>query len=431
MFTTPSTVDRDWKTATTGSPPPAILDACGGAGVACIGHGRKDVIKAITKQMASCSYASYAHFKLGPVEKLSEWLVESTGERMRKVYLMCSGSEAIEAALKLSLEFHSWSTPQNKRINFITRTPSYHGTTIASLSASSHFTRRLPFLSSGILLESHFHPIPACNPYRDFLFNEEPTQDYVRRRLSELESMFLRLGPETVAAVIMEPIIGAALGCVPPPPGYMRGVKKMCERYGALLVFDEVMCGMGRSGSLHAWQSIEQNEREEVEEVVPDLQTVGKGFTGGYTPGSALLVGSKITGVMEREGGGVVEKEGVVGKVNENGAVLERLLRDGLGGRPHVGDIRGRGLFWGIEFVKDEETKEPFDVGLNVAQMVHKTAMKEFGVLVYNGQGCAGEGKGDHVMVMPAYDISVDELEMMVDGLGNAVESVFEKLGGN
>ncbi|KAK1781768.1 putative aminotransferase YodT [Copromyces sp. CBS 386.78] len=479
MFTTPSTVDRDWKTViafpkksssssisdllpqlakakghywitTTGS---KILDACGGAGVACIGHGRKDVIKAITKQMASCSYASYAHFKLGPVEKLSEWLVESTGERMRKVYLMCSGSEAIEAALKLSLEFHSWTTPQNKRINFITGTPSYHGTTIASLSASSHFTRRLPFLSSGILLESHFHPIPACNPYRDFLVNEEPTQDYVRRKLSELESMFLRLGPETVAAVIMEPIVGAALGCVPPPPGYMRGVKKMCGRYGALLVFDEVMCGMGRSGSLHAWQSIEQNEREEVEEVVPDLQTVGKGFTGGYTPGSALLVGSKITEVMEREGRvfthghtyqnnpvvaaaalavqGVVEREGLVGKVNENGAVLERLLRDGLGGHPHVGDIRGRGLFWGIEFVKDKETKEPFDVGLNVAQMVHKRAMKEFGVLVYNGQGCAGEGKGDHVMVMPAYDISVDELEMMVDGLGKAVESVFEKLGGN
>ncbi|KAJ4419457.1 hypothetical protein N0V85_001029 [Neurospora sp. IMI 360204] len=198
-----------------------ILDACGGAGVACIGHGRKEVIKAITKQMASCSYASYAHFKLDPVERLSEWLVESTGGMMKKVYLMCSGSEAIEAALKLSLEFHSW-TGSTKRTNFITRTPSYHGTTLGSLSASNHFSRRLPFLSSNILLESHFHPISACNPYRDHFFsvNElELTAAYVSRKLSELESMFLRLGPETVAAVIMEPIVGAALGCVPPPPG--------------------------------------------------------------------------------------------------------------------------------------------------------------------------------------------------------------------
>lgn len=277
--------------------------------------------------------------------------------------------------------------------------------------------------------------------------------------------MFLRLGPSTVAAVIMEPVVGAALGCVPPPPGYMRGVKAMCERYGALLIFDEVMCGMGRSGGnrLHAWQSIERRrsinndngneEVEVVEEVVPDLQTVGKGFTGGYTPGSALLVGSKIAEVMEKGKRvfthghtyqnnpvvaaaalavqGVVEKEGLVGKVKENGAVLERLLRNRLGGHSHVGDIRGRGLFWGIEFVIDRETKEPFDVGLNVAQMVHKRAMKDFGVLVYNGQGCAGEGKGDHVMVMPAYDVSVDELEMIVDGLGKAVESVFEKFGGN
>lgn len=274
--------------------------------------------------------------------------------------------------------------------------------------------------------------------------------------------MFLRLGPETVAAVTMEPIVGAALGCVPPPSGYMRGVKKLCERYGALLVFDEVMCGMGRCGSLHAWQSIERwsinenngKEEGEAEEVVPDLQTIGKGFTGGYTPGSALLVGSKIAEVMEKGKKvfthghtyqnnlvvaaatlavqkGVGEKEGLVDKVRENGAVLERLLRNRLSGHPHVGDIRCRGLFWGIKFVKDRKTKEPFDVDLNVAQMVHKTAMKEFGVLVYNGQGCAGEGRGDHVMVMPAYDISVDELELMVDGLGKAVEYVFEKLGAN
>ena len=465
-----------WIT-TTGS---KILDACGGAGVACVGHGRKEVIEAITKQMASCSYASYAHFKLDPVERLSEWLVESTGGRMDKVYLMCSGmsspthcrktfytdwlgplpkkgSEAIEAAIKLSLEYHSWassSSSTNKRTNFITRAPSYHGTTIASLSASGHFTRRAPFVSSNILLPSHFHSVSACNPYRDHLSyaHQETTQEYVTRKLAELESMFLRLGPDTVAAVIMEPIVGAALGCMPPPKGYMRGVKALCERYGALLVFDEVMCGMGRSGSgtLHAWQSIEGEGKGEV---VPDLQTVGKGFTGGYTPGSALLVGERIAGVMKRENKvfthghtyqnnplvaaaalavqvDVIQREGLLAKVRENEKVLERLLKQRLGKHPNVGDIRGRGLFWGIEFVRDRETKEPFDIELNVAQMVHRTAMKEFGVLVYNGQGCAGEGKGDHVMVMPAYDISEDELEMIVERLGKAVNRVFEKLVG-
>lgn len=380
-----------------------------------------------------------------------------------------TGSEAIEASLKLSLEYHSWISPpysgKPQRTNFITRSPSYHGTTLGSLSASNHHSRRLPFVSSGILLDSHFHSVSACNPYRDQLPNES-THKYVERKLAELESMFLRLGPETVAAVIMEPIIGASMGCLSPPAGYMKGVKQICEKHGALLVFDEVMCGMGRSGSLHAWQSIERSSstsvtergeeivvEEETEEVIPHLQTIGKGFTGGYTPGSALLVGSKISSLMKRDKRvfthghtyqnnplvaaaalavhrDVIEKEGLLENVRKQEKVLEQLLRQRLGGHPNVGDIRGRGLFWGVEFVKDKKTKEPFDVGLNVAQMVHRTAMKEFGVLVYNGQGCAGEGKGDHVMVMPAYDISVEGLEMIVDGLGKAIESVFERLGG-
>ncbi|KAK4137803.1 PLP-dependent transferase [Trichocladium antarcticum] len=273
---------------------PRILDACGGAGVACLGHGRRDIFGAITTQMKAYSYASYAHFKTTPVQELSDWLVDSTGAKMRKVYIMCSGSEAIEAALKLAIEYFVWQG-QPHRTNFIARDESYHGTTIGSLSASGHIARREPFQS--ILVSSRFHRVPACNPYRQRLGppGAESDADFVIRKAAELEAEFQRLGPDTVAAVLLEPVVGAALGCVPAPSGYLAAVRAVCDAHGALLVLDEVMCGMGRTGWTHAWQG-------EGEGVVPDLQTIAKGFAGGYQPASALLVGERVAGLMEREG---------------------------------------------------------------------------------------------------------------------------------
>lgn len=239
-----------------------------------------------------------------------------------------------------------------------------------------------------------------------------------------------------------EPVVGAALGCVPAVAGYLAAVKRVCARHGALLILDEVMCGMGRTGTLHAWQGEEG--------AAPDLQTVAKGFAGGYQPASALLVGGAVAGLMAREGRvfthghtyqnhpvvaaaalavqRAVEREGLLGNVRVQGELLGRLLRERLGDHPNVGDIRGKGLFWGVEFVKDKVTKEPFEPGLGVAQRVHKTAAREFRVLVYHGQGCAGGGRGDDIMVMPAYTVSSKLVAEIVERVAGAVEEVFRVL---
>jgi adenosylmethionine-8-amino-7-oxononanoate aminotransferase len=353
----------------------------------------------------------------------------------------------MEAALKLAIEYFTWMG-QPSRVNIIARDQSYHGTTLGSLSASGHVARREPF--RGILLPSRFHHIPACNPYRQRLSLAESDASFVARKAAELEAEFQRLGPTTVAAVVLEPVVGAALGCVPAVPGYLAAMQAVCVRHGALLVLDEVMCGMGRTGTLHAWQSEElEGGRGErlATTVVPDLQTVAKGFAGGYQPASALLVGEKVAGVMRREGKTfthghtyqnhpvvaatalkvqrVVEKERLLENVRVQGRLLERLLRERLEGHPNVGDIRGKGLFWGIEFVRDKKTKEPFEPGQQIAQRVQRIAMRDFKVLIYHGQGCAGGGRGDHVMIMPAYNISSKLITEIVERVACAVEEVF------
>lgn len=343
------------------------------------------------------------------------------------------GSEAVEAALKMSREYFVWKG-EPQRVNFIGRWESYHGTTIGSLSASGHVVRRGPFEP---MLLSQFHRISSCNPYRQRLDGESDTE-FVARKVQELEDTFQRLGPTTVAAVILEPTVGAALGCVPAVPGYLAAMKQVCERHGALMIFDEVMCGMGRTGTLHAWEQ---------EDTVPDLQTVAKGFSGGYQPASALLVGEKIAEVMRQDEKAfthghtyqnhpvvaatalkvqqIIQDEKLLCNVRTQGRLLERLLKERLGTHPNVGNIRGRGLFWGIEFVKDRKTKEPFDPALQISHQIFRVALKDFRVLVYHGQGCAGSGRGDHIMVMPAYNITSRLVEEIVERVASAVEEVF------
>ncbi|KAK3944608.1 pyridoxal phosphate-dependent transferase [Diplogelasinospora grovesii] len=426
-----------WYT-TTGT---KILDACGGAGVACIGHGRKDVMKAVASQMRRYSYTSYAHFRAQPVVELEEFLVESTGGKMQRVYLLCSGSEAVESSLKLAREYFLW-VGQPQRVNFIARWESYHGASLGALSVGGHVARRAPF--EPLLQQGRFGRISPCNPYRQRLTNPDGTVEsddqFVERKVAELEQEFQRLGPDTVCAVILEPVVGAALGCAPAVPGYLRAAKQVCDRHGALLILDEVMSGMGRTGSLHAWEQ---------EGIVPDLQTIAKGFGGGYQPASALLVGHKIAGTMKKEGKvfthghtyqnhpvvaaaalkvqSIIRDDNLLENVRAQGELLGRLLKERIGEHPNVGDIRGRGLFWGIEFVRDKTTKQPFDPTLQIALQVYKTAMQEMRVLVYTGQGCAGNGKGDHIMIMPAYNISGKLVRELVERVAGAIERVFER----
>lgn len=334
---------------------------------------------------------------------------------------------------------------QPQRVSFVAREESYHGTTVGSLSLSGHQTRRANFEE---ILLPNIHRVSACNPYRQQLPGESD-QDFVRRKAAELDEVFSKAGPGTIAALIAEPIVGAALGCVPSPPGYFKAMRAVCDRHGALLILDEVMCGMGRTGTLHAWEQ---------EGVVPDIQCVGKGLAGGYQPCSAVLAGRRVVEGMARAGASfthghtfqnhavvsaaalavqtIIQRDGLLANAREQGRRLEALLRQRLGAHPHVGDIRGRGLFWGVEFVRDRRARTPFEPSLQVARLVHEKAMAGLGggcgagggMLVYYGQGCAGGGEGDQVLVMPAYNVSLGVVLMIVQRLVDAVDAAFEEV---
>lgn len=337
--------------------------------------------------------------------------------------------------MKLAREYFVWrGEPQ--RVNYIAREESYHGVTIGSLSLGGHVARRAPF--EDLLLSSKVHRIPACNPYRQRLPGESDSA-FVERKAEELESMFQQVGPDTVVAFIAEPVVGAASGCIPSVPGYLKAMKAVCDRHGALLILDEVMCGMGRTGTTHAWQQ---------EDVLPDLQAVGKGLAGGYQPVSAILVGPRIHGEMEAHDRafthghtyqdhpvgcaaalavqGVVARDGLLANVRAQGRHLGEQLRRRLGGHPNVGDVRGRGLFWGVELVRDRATRAPFDPALQAARRVHVAALAPpHSMAVYHGQGCAGAGRGDHVMIMPPYDVDRATVERIADTMAAVLQQVF------
>ncbi|KAH8202462.1 hypothetical protein TruAng_003362 [Truncatella angustata] len=416
-----------------------ILDACGGAGVACIGHGNKEVIEAMVAQAMNISYVPWGFFENSAKLALSEWFSSTSGGHFNKVYITCSGSEAIEGAMKLAREYFVWKG-EMERVKFISRDESYHGITLGSLSLGGHMSRRAPFEE---LLLSNVHRIPACNAYRQRL-DGEPDTLYVARKAQELEDMFRRLEPGTVIAFIAEPVVGAASGCIPAVPGYFQAMKSVCDRYGALFILDEVMCGMGRTGTNHAWEQ---------EGVLPDIQTIGKGLSGGYQPVSAILVGPKIHQEMQDRNvtfthghtyqdhplgcaaalkvQEIITGDNLLTNVREQGQNLEKLLRQRVGDHPHVGDIRGRGLFWGIEFVENKQTKMPFDPSLQVAQRVHKAAMASpSDMAIYYGQGCAGDQQGDHIMIMPPYNVDSRTIEVIVEKAVAAIHQVFAAVSG-
>ncbi|KAI1374649.1 PLP-dependent transferase [Hypoxylon crocopeplum] len=419
-----------------------ILDACGGAAVTCIGHGVKEVSDAISAQTAAVSYVPWGFLDSQSRRDLCKWLSQTSGGHFTKAWITSSGSEAMEGAIKLAHEYHIWAG-QPQRINIISREDSYHGITLGALSVGGHVTRRGPFQS---LLIPNIYRIPACNPYRQRL-SRESDAEYVLRKAEELEQAFIQAGPETVSAFVAEPVVGAASGCTPSVPGYFQAMKAVCDKHGALLVFDEVMCGMGRTGTLHAWEQ---------EGVVPDIQAIGKGLGGGYQPVAAILASDRIVQTMEAKGAmfthghtymdhpvvcaaalrvqQIVQRDNLVANVEIQGRYLEKLLRTKLRSNPNVGDVRGRGLFWGVELVRDKNSKEPFDPKLQLARRVQSTALAApHNLSVYVGQGCAGNGRGDHVMIMPAYNVTHDVVETIVDRFVDVLDDVFgalEKEGG-
>ena len=412
-----------------------LLDGSGGAAVSCLGHGHKRIIEAICRQAGALAFAHTGFVSSEPAELLAEMLVGHQPGGLTWAYFVSGGSEAMEAALKLARQY--WlERGEPGRCRFIARRQSYHGNTLGALAASGNLARRAPYLPLLAPVFSHVSPAFTYRNRRD----DETEGGYVDRLAAELEAEFERLGPGTVAAFIAEPVVGATTGCVTAPPGYFRAVRQICDRHGALLILDEVMCGMGRTGTTHAWEQ---------EGIAPDIQTIAKGLGGGYQPIGAVLATDVVVAAL-RDGSGdfahghtylahpiacaaalavqqVIAEEGLLAQVREGGALLGRLLTERFGNHRHAGDIRGRGLFQAIELVADRASKRPFDPALKLHLRIKQAALAR-GLICYPGGGTADGISGDHVLLAPAYIATPDEIALMVERLGLAVEDALSGL---
>ncbi len=406
------------------------LDASGGAAVSCLGHSYPAVTRAIKEQIDAIAFAHSAFFTNEAMEGLADMLIDAAPGDLSYAYLVSGGSEAVEAALKLARQyFIEIGEPQRR--NLIARRQSYHGNTIGALSAGGNFQRREPFEPLLIPGVSHIAP---CYAYRDRT-PDESEETYGQRVADELEAVIIELGPETVAAFIVEPVVGATMGAVPPVPGYLKRIREICDQHGVLLIFDEVMCGMGRTGSLFACEQ---------EGVAPDLLAIAKGLGAGYQPIGALLATESIYRAI-RDGSGFfqhghtymghpvacaaalavqqsIRDDGLLARVCVMGEALELALINRFGNQRNVGDIRGRGLFRAIELVADRSTKAPFDAKLKLHARIKSEAMAR-GLICYPMGGTIDGKSGDHVLLAPPYIITEDEIDLIAERLGAAVDA--------
>ncbi|MEO3431004.1 aspartate aminotransferase family protein [Pelagibius sp. CAU 1746] len=411
------------------------IDASGGAAVSCLGHGHPAVIQAIKDQVDKIAYAHSAFFTTEASEALAEYLIERAPGDLARVYFVSGGSEANETALKLARQFHL-ENGEPDRYHFIARQQSYHGNTLGALSVGGNAARRAPYQP---LLSPASH-IEPCYAYRHQA-HDESEEAYGRRVADSLEAEILRVGPEKVAAFIAEPVVGATLGAVPAVSGYFKRIREICDQYGVLLILDEVMCGMGRTGSLYACEQ---------DGIAPDILTCAKGLGGGYQPIGAVLCSGRIYDTIAQGSGAfehgftyighatacaaalavqqTIEAENLLDNVQRQGAALREALEARFGNHHHVGDIRGRGLFIGLELVADRTTKEPFDPALKVNALIKKQAMAE-GMVCYPAGGTVDGRRGDHVLLAPSFIVQRPHLDEIVDKLGRAVDSVLAEVG--
>jgi adenosylmethionine-8-amino-7-oxononanoate aminotransferase len=413
------------------------LDASGGAAVSCLGHSHPAVIAAIKDQIDKFPFAHTAFFSNEPSEALAEHLVTRAPECMGAVYFVSGGSEANETAMKLARQYFL-ETGEDSRHRFIARQQSYHGNTLAALAVGGNVWRRAPY--APMLIEvSHIAP---CYAYR----HQQPAEsaeDYGRRAADELEAEILRLGPESVAGFFAETVVGATAGVVPPVPGYFKRIREICDRYGVLMILDEIMCGMGRTGRLFACEE---------DGVAPDIVTCAKGLGGGYQPIGAVVMAEKIYAAIE-QGSGVfqhgftyighptacaaalavqqaIEKENLLENVRARGSELMAALGERFGQHPAIGDIRGRGLFVGVELVADRESKTPFDPALKLNAKIKARAMEE-GLICYPGGATADGRAGDHVLLAPPFIYESAHVEELVDKLGRAIDGALADAQGD
>lgn len=414
----------------------AYLDGSGGAAVSCLGHNHPDVQAALHAQVDALAYAHTSFFTTEVAEKLAARLVADAPEGTSHAYFVSGGSEAVEAALKMARQyFVEIGQPQRRHI--IARRQSYHGNTLGALAVGGNAWRRAQFAPLLIEVE-HVSP---CYAYRDQRSGETADQ-YGERLAQELDAAIQRLGPDSVMAFVAEPVVGATSGAVTAVPGYFRRIREICDRYGVLFIADEVMCGMGRTGTLYA---VEQ------EGVTPDLITIAKGLGGGYQPIGAVMAQQHIVQAMQQGSGffqhghtylghalacaaslavqDVIRRDGLLERVRRLGASLAERLQAALGEHPHVGDIRGRGLFMGVELVQDRATKQTFDPDLALHAQIKREAMAR-GLMVYPMGGTIDGRRGDHVLLAPPFIISEDELDQLTERLTGAIDAAIAQSGG-
>ncbi len=406
------------------------FDGSGGAAVSCLGHSNTRVTQAIKDQVDQLAFAHTGFLTSQPAEDLADLLIEHAPGDLDRVYFVSGGSEAVESAIKLARQYHL-ERGQPERRHLIARRQSYHGNTLGALAAGGNEMRRAQF--SPLLAEMHH--IAPCYDYMDRLPDETP-EDYGLRAAQALEDEILDLGPDTVMAFIAEPVVGATLGAVAAAPGYFKRIREICDRYGVLLILDEVMCGMGRTGHLFAC---------EVDEISPDILCIAKGLGAGYQPIGAMLCTSDIYAAI-RDGSGFFQHghtylghpiaaaaalavlremldHDLPGSVRRRGPSLESALRDRFSQHPHVGDIRGRGFFWGVEFVSDRDSKAPFDPSLKLASRLKQAAFDR-GLICYPMPGTRDGRHGDHVLLAPPFIATDAELSTALDALSDALHSV-------
>ncbi|MES2126847.1 MAG: aspartate aminotransferase family protein [Pseudomonadota bacterium] len=411
------------------------LDASGGAAVSSLGHGHPEVLAAMHRQIDRNAYAHTAFFTTEVAEELAARLAAGAPEPGMEVYFLSGGSEAMETALKLARQYFV-ENGEAQRSTFIARRQSFHGNTLGALAVGGNAWRRQHF--APLLID--VARIAPCNAYRD-RGAQQSLDQYTASLLQELEAAILASGPEKVIGFVAETVVGATGGAVPPTPGYFRGVRALCDKYGILFIADEVMCGMGRTGTMYA---IEQDG------AIPDIITLGKGLGAGYQPIGAVLARAAIVAPL-RSGSGmfhhghtyvghpvaaaaalavqkVIEQENLLGAVQARGESLRTMLRSAFAGHEHVGDIRGRGLLLAVELVQDRDSKRAFAPARKLHAAIKAQAMVR-GLMVYPMGGTIDGLHGDHILLAPPFIVSEAQLSEIVSRLIDAVDAAIA-LGG-
>ncbi len=396
------------------------IDGSGGPAVYCLGHANKEVNEVIKAQLDRIAHGYRGNFTSDPLEELQSIMAKCCGSGFSNMLFVTGGSEAVESCLKLALQYQQ-AIGEDKRVRFIARHRSWHGNTLGALGVSGFSQRR--DLYEGALAAASF--VSAANAYR-------PPEGVAPEQLvaylaAELDREIDTAGAQNVCAFIFEPVVGAAGGAVPAPPGYAAAVREVCDHHGVLVIADEVMCGAGRTGT---WRALEHDAVE------PDIMSVAKGLGGGYIPLGAAIFHDRIAEPINREHGGpmsghtfsghttacagalavqkIVARDGLLERIRNKGPWLMAALHEALDDHPHIGDIRGRGYFIGVEFVADRATREPFDAAQMVFAQIRDTAFAN-GLICYPVGGNVDGVRGDHAILAPPYNASDSELVEIVE----------------